>query len=56
MRALILVERLDQTLAKKLWQRLQCFGHKIARIEMPQASNAFRNWYRYVRSQVEGGA
>lgn len=30
------------------------FYAKIA--EMPQASNAFRNWYRYVRSQVEGGA
>ena len=30
------------------------FYAKIA--EMPQASNSFRNWYRYVRSQVEGGA
>lgn len=30
------------------------FYAKIA--EMPQASNAFRNWYRYVRSQVEGTA
>jgi hypothetical protein len=28
------------------------FYAKIA--EMPQASNAMRNWYRYVRSQVEG--
>jgi hypothetical protein len=28
------------------------FYAKIA--EMPQASNAFRNWYRYIRSQVEG--
>jgi hypothetical protein len=30
------------------------FYAKIA--EMPQASNAFRNWYRYIRSQVEGTA
>lgn len=30
------------------------FYAKIA--EMPQASNAYRNWYRYIRSQVEGGA
>jgi hypothetical protein len=28
------------------------FYAKIA--ESPQASNAMRNWYRYVRSQVEG--
>ena len=28
------------------------FYAKVA--EMPQASNAMRNWYRYVRSQVEG--
>ena len=29
------------------------FYAKIA--ESPQASNATRNWYRYIRSQVQGG-
>ena len=28
------------------------FYAKIA--ESPNASNSFRNWYRYIRSQVEG--